>query len=151
MAETTTNPNSAEAATTGNGATEEVKGSNSKAFTQDEVDAIVAAQVKREASKSEELTRKAVADALAGQERKSKLTEEQRLSEERKAKDDELAEKERNITIRENRADAIEQLAKLGISADLADFVINADKGKTSENVKKLEKAFNKAVEASVG
>ena len=57
------------------------------------------ARVKREASESEELTRKTVADALA-KERKSKLTEEQRLSGERKAKDDGLAGKERNITIR---------------------------------------------------
>lgn len=51
VAETTT-PNSAEATTTGNGQTEETKGSNSKTFTQEEVDAIVAARLKCEAGGS---------------------------------------------------------------------------------------------------
>lgn len=46
VAETTT-PNSAEATATGNGQTEETKGSNSKTFTQEEVDAIVATRLKR--------------------------------------------------------------------------------------------------------
>lgn len=42
----------AEATATGNGQTEETKGSNSKTFTQEEVDAIVATRPKCEADKS---------------------------------------------------------------------------------------------------
>ena len=82
MADTATdNSNSTSATTTDAGTTEATKGGNSKTFTQEEVDAMLAARVKREAVKYDELTKKAVADALADQERKSKLTEEQRANE----------------------------------------------------------------------
>lgn len=83
MANTATdNSNSANATTADTGTTEATKGGNSKTFTQEEVDAMLAARVKREAAKYDEPTKKAVADALADQERKSKLTEEQRANEE---------------------------------------------------------------------
>ena len=62
------------------------------------------------------------------------MTEEERLSEARKQKDDELAQKERNITLHENRADAIEMLAEQNIDTKLVDFVVNIDNGKTAEN-----------------
>lgn len=63
------------------------------------------------------------------------MTEEERLSEARKQKDDELAQKERSITLRENRADAIEMLAEQNIDTKLVDFVVDIDNGKTAENV----------------
>lgn len=62
------------------------------------------------------------------------MTEEERLGEARKAKDDELAQKECNITLRENRADAIEILAGQNIDTKLVDFVVDIDNGKTAEN-----------------
>lgn len=78
------------------------------------------------------------------------MTEEERLSEARKQKDDELAQKERSITLRENRADAIEMLAEQNIDTKLVDFVVDIDNGKTAENVKALTKAFNDAVAKGV-
>ena len=149
MAETTT-PNSAEATATGNGQTEETKGSNSKTFTQEEVDAIVAARLKREAGKSEEFTRKAIAEALAEQERKSKLTEEQRVNEELTAKTNALKEREQAIVLRENKAEASVQLSKIGLDPELATLIVDVDMDKTKENIKVLEKAFNASVDATI-
>lgn len=77
MADTATDNSSSTSATaTDTGTTEATKGGNSKTFIQEEADAMLAARAKREAAKYDELTKKAVADALADRERKSKLTEE---------------------------------------------------------------------------
>ena len=130
--------------------TTEDKGSNSKTFTQDEVNAIVQKRMAEVGAKNDERTKSAIAEAIAEHDRKQKLTEEERLNEERKARDEELAEKERNITLRENRADAVEKLAELNIDTKLVDFVVDIDKDKTSENIDKLSKAFNNAVEKGV-
>lgn len=86
----------------------EDKGSNSKTFTQDEVNALIQRRVGEINAKNDERNKQAIQEALADYDRKAKMTEEKRLSEARKQKDNELAEKERNVTMRENRADAIE-------------------------------------------
>ena len=128
----------------------EDKGSNSKTFTQDEVNALIQKRVGEINAKNDVRNKAAIQEALADYDRKAKMTEEERLNEARKQKDDELAEKERNITMRENRADAIEQLADLNIDTKLVDFVVDIDKDKTAANVKALAKAFNEAVSKGV-
>lgn len=151
MADTATdNSNSTSATTTDTGTTEATKGSNSKTFTQEEVDAMLAARVKREAAKYDELTKKAVADALADQERKSKLTEEQRANEELAAKTNALEEREHAIILRENKAEASVQLSKIGLDPELASLIVDVDMDKTKENIKVLEKAFNASVDATI-
>ena len=151
MADTATdNSNSTSTTTTDTGTTEVTKGGNSKTFTQEEVDAMLAARVKREAAKYDELTKKAVADALADQERKSKLTEEQRASEELAAKTNALEEREHAIILRENKAEASVQLSKIGLDPELASLIVDVDMDKTKENIKVLEKAFNASVDATI-
>lgn len=151
MADTATdNSNSTSATTTDTGITEATKGGNSKTFTQEEVDAMLAARVKREAAKYDELTKKAVADALADQERKSKLTEEQRANEELAAKTNALEEREHAIILRENKAEASVQLSKIGLDPELASLIVDVDMDKTKENIKVLEKAFNASVDATI-
>lgn len=151
MADTATdNSNSASATTTDAGTTEATKGGNSRTFTQEEVDAMLAARVKREAAKYDELTKKAVADALADQERKSKLTEEQRTNEELAAKTNALEEREQAIILRENKAEASVQLSKIGLDPELASLIVDVDMDKTKENIKVLEKAFNASVDATI-
>ena len=151
MADTATdNSNSTSTTTTDTGTTEATKGGNSKTFTQEEVDAMLAARVKREAAKYDELTKKAVADALADQERKSKLTEEQRANEELAAKTNALEEREHAIILRENKAEASVQLSKIGLDPELASLIVDVDMDKTKENIKVLEKAFNASVDATI-
>jgi len=133
------------------GETEAKTGSNSsKTFTQDEVNALIQKRVNDINAKNDERNKQAIQEALADYDRKQKMTEEERLNEARKQKDDELAEKERSITLRENRADAVEMLAQRNIDTKLVDFVVDIDADKTAENVKALEKAFNEAVSKGV-
>ena len=60
------------------------------------------------------------------------------------------AEKKLKDEVRERRADAKDALSDRNIDTDLVDFVIDIDEDKTNSNIDKLEKAFNKAVEAGV-
>lgn len=123
---------------------------DSKTFTQDQLDAVLKERLERERKTSEEQTQKAVAQALADAERKAKLTAEERAAEESRKRADELADKERTIALRENRADAREALLSKNIPTDLVDFVIDVDAEKTMDNIVIIEKAFNKAVEEGV-
>lgn len=132
------------------GTTEEAKTSTPKTFTQEEVNLLISKRLNEASTKADERTKTAIAEALAEQERRAKMTEEQKLDEEFKTREDDIAEKERNITLRENRADAIEKLAELNIDTKLVDFVVDLDRDVTLQNVTKLSKAFNEAVSKAV-
>lgn len=147
MAEAT-NQNSAD---NGQAGTPEVNQTNTqKTFSQEEVNQLVSKRLNEANAKADERTKAAIAEAIAEHDRKAKLTEEERLNEARKAKDDELAEKERSITLRENRADGIEKLAELNIDTKMVDFVVDIDKDRMMDNITKLNKAFNEAVSKAV-
>lgn len=133
-----------------NTSNEEEKAVSSKTFTEEQVNKLIAKRVNEVNESNARRNKAAIAEALAEYDRKQKLTEDERLKEERKAKDDELAEKERSITLRENRADAIEALAAKNIDTKLADFVLDLDKEKQELKIKQLEKTFNEAVTKSV-
>lgn len=124
--------------------------SKEKTFTEEQVNKLIAKRVNEVNESNARRSKDAINEAIAEYERKQKLTEDERLNEERKARDAELAEKERNITMRENRADAIEALAAKGIDTKLADFVVDLDKDKQELKIKQLEKTFNEAVTKSV-
>lgn len=100
--------------------------------------------------KAEEKLKDEVSKALAEAERQSKLSEAEREKEFKAKQQKELEDRERTITLRERRADAKDALSDRNIDTDLVDFVIDIDEDKTNANIDKLEKAFNKAVEAGV-
>lgn len=126
------------------------EGADSKTFSQEQVDEIVGKRLAKAQKQAEEQTKKAIEDALAEAERKAKLSAEERAQEESKKKASELAEKEREIALRENRADARELLSEHKISTSLVDFVVDVDSDKTKENVETLAKAWTEAVEEGV-
>ena len=121
-----------------------------KTFTQEEVNNLVSKRLSEEKAKSDERNKQAIEEALKDYDRKAKMTEEERRKELLKAKDDELAEKERNITLRENRADAVVKLAELNIDTKMVDFVVDLDKDKMNDNITKLNQAFSEAVTKAV-
>ena len=124
--------------------------SEDKKFSQEDMDKVVQERVKREREQAEERTSKAIADALAEQERKAKLSESERKSEETKQREKEMADRERDITIRERRADAIEKLTEQNISTKLVNLVVDYDKDKMDENIENLAKAFSDAVQEGI-
>ena len=121
-----------------------------KTFTQEELEKTLSERLKREREKAD----KALAEKLKAEredwERQAKLSAEEKEAETRKKEAEKTAAREREITLRENRADARELLQEKNISADLVDFVVDVDPDKTKENIDSLEKVFLKAVEAGV-
>lgn len=123
---------------------------NSKTFSQDEVNEIVRKRINEANAKSEEKLNKAAADAIAEQERKAKLTDEQRASEAQKAKEAEIAKREQEVTLRERRAEASLILAEKNVPAEFVDYIVNTDADTMSENIDKLAKVWDEAVTHAV-
>ena len=121
-----------------------------KTFTQADIDKAISERLKREKDASEKRIAETLRKEREEWERQSKLSEEQRAEEQRKAMESELSEKERNLALRENRADARELLIERGIDSTLVDFVVDVDADKTKDNVNQLEKAYAQAVKAGV-
>ncbi len=121
-------------------------GSDPKTFTQDDIDTIIA---KRLASQQKKFD-KEMQDKLNEMERLSKLDEEEKEQELKSRRDNELAKREQELTLRERKLEAIDKLDEINIPISLVDFVVNSDADVMSENITKLEKAFNNAVSKAV-
>ena len=126
------------------------KGGDSKTFTQEDVDRIVKERLAKAEKKFEDRLNKAVSDAIADYERKSKLSDEDKAKEEEQMKLREIEERERNAALKENRADARELMQEKGIPTNLVDWVVDVDPEKTRENIEALGEAFHKAVSEAV-
>lgn len=127
-------------------AAQEEKQTDNHLFTQEDVDRTVESRLARERKKyDKELDRR-----IAEYDRQAKLSEEEREAERRAQSERELAEKELQITLRENLFNAKNVLIEKGISHELAELVVDADVEKQEQNIATLEKQFGKAVEAAV-
>lgn len=122
----------------------------SKTFSQDEVNEIVRKRINEANAKSEEKLKQAVAEAIAEQERKAKLTEEERATEAQKAKEAEITKREQEVTLRERKAEASLILAEKNIPAEFVDYVVNADADKMSADIDKLAEVWGEAVRKAV-
>ena len=123
---------------------------NQKTFTQEDFDKQLSKTLADKEAKLEKRMKEQLQKELEERERLAKLSAEEKEAEERKKREQETAAKEREITLRENRADARELLQEKKISTELVDFVVDIDAEKTKENIDNLEKAFTKAVEQGV-
>lgn len=121
-----------------------------KTFTQEEVNDLISKRINEVNSKNKASTEEAINKAVAEYKRQAKLTQEERDKESREKRDAELKNREDNITLRERRLDAQEELRKNNIPIDLVDFVISLDADKTKDNIDKLVSVYQKSVEAGV-
>ena len=133
---------------TPNTSTNEVQGG--KTFTQEEVNEIISKRINEINTKNKANTEDAVNKAIAEYERKAKLTQEERDKEERSKRELALKEREDNITLRERRLEAQEELRKNNVPIDLVDFVVTLDADKTKANIEALVKTYNKSVEDGI-
>ncbi len=121
-----------------------------KTFTQQDMDNLAGKVRSEEKAKYEKITQDAIAAAIAEHERQAKLTQDERDKEARKKREQELENRDLEITMRERTIEAKEALIKEGIPVDLVDFVVDKDKTKTNDNITKLSAAYKKAVEEGV-
>lgn len=123
---------------------------SNKTFSQDEVNNIVRKRINEINAKSEASIADAVEKAKIEWERQAKLTEEERASEAQKAKARELEERDRSLTLRERKADALVLMTEKKLPSALVDYVVDMDSDKTKANIEALSEAWNKAVEEGV-
>lgn len=139
-------PDDSEATTTGT----EGEPSGEKTFTQEEVDTLISKRIGEIKAKNEKAQAEAIQKALEEHDRQAQLSEEEKASEQLEKQKAELEGRTRELAIRENRIEAREILQEKGISAELADWVVRENADETKENIQKLEKVFNPAVEEAV-
>lgn len=129
---------------------DEAKKAEGKTFTQEDFDKQLSKTLAEKEAKLEKKMKEQLDKELAERERLAKLSAEEKAAEENRKAAEVTQAREREITLRENRAEARELLQEKNISTDLVDFVVDVDADKTKENINELEKAFLKAVEAGV-
>lgn len=117
-----------------------------KTFTQADIDRIIAKTIRQERDKAEKMAQQARTEA----EKLAKMSAEQRAQHEREQHERELQEREANITRRELRAQALEQLSERGLPSGLADVLNYTDAEQCSASMAAVEASFRAAVQQGV-
>lgn len=117
---------------------------------QAEFDRILGERLNKAQSKWEKDFQAKLDEAKTEAEKLAKMTADQKAQHERDKRDKELADRESEITRRELRATALEQLAEKGLPKNLADILSYTDADATNKSIEAVEKAFKDAVEAGV-
>ena len=113
-----------------------------KAFTQADIDRIIRA----EKAKWQRQQQKAVSEA----ERLAKLSTEERAAEEARVREEALNQREAEITRRELRAQALQDLAAQQMPAELAELLDYKDAQACSASIQKVKGVWQKAVQKGV-
>ena len=117
-----------------------------KSFTQADMDNLAGKIRGEEKAKTDAIVKQAIAEY----ERQAKVTAEEKEKEARTKREAELKAREEEITLRERKLQAQELLSQKHIPIDLVDFVVDLAETKTKDNIEKLSKTYNKAVEMGV-
>jgi membrane protein involved in colicin uptake len=121
-----------------------------KTFSQEDLDKL-AAKVRQEAKdRADKDLEKRLADEKADWERQAKLSAEEKASEELKKQEAALAKQAHDLAIRENRVEAHATLQEKSLPVDFIDLLVDEDNVKTTANIDKFEKAWNKALSEAV-
>ena len=121
-----------------------------KTYTQEELDALLQAEADRRVSQALKKAEKKNAEKVREAEKLAKLSEQERFQYELEQREKAIAEKEKQMALMENKAEASKALNERGISIALADFVVAEDADTMMDNIKLLEDEFKKSVKAEV-
>ena len=121
-----------------------------KTYTQEEVDALLQQEADRRVSSALKKAEKKNQEKIKEAEKLAKLSEQERFQYELEQREKKIAEKEKQMALMENKAEASKALNDRGISIALADFVVAEDADTMMENIKILEDEFKKSVKAEV-
>lgn len=113
-----------------------------EALLQQEADRRVSAALKKQERKTEEKVKEA--------EKLAKMNEAEKYEYELKQRELAIADKERQLSLMENKNAASKILAEKGISITLVDFIVAEDAETMNANIQVLDKAFKDSVKAEV-
>ena len=122
----------------------ENEGSETRTYSQEEVDALLQAEVDRRITSALKKQEKKNQEKIKEAEKLAQLNEEEKYKYQLEQREKALEEKERKMALMENKAEASNALNSRGISISLADLVVAEDADTMMENIKLLEEEFRK-------
>lgn len=139
----------------GEGSVEEIKGLSFDDFLKDpknraEFDRRVSKSLETAKGKWETEKNTAIENAKLEAEKLAQMTAEQKAEHERQKFAKQLEDREKAVTIRELKAEALSILAGKGMPSSLADVLDYTDAEKCKASIEAVETAFQQSVEASV-
>lgn len=121
-----------------------------KTYTQEEVDALLQQETDRRVTSALKKAQEKNAKKVKEAEKLAQMDAQQRYEYELQQREAAIAEKERQLTIAENTAEASKILANKGLSADLVQLVVAEDAETMQANIATLERAFKASVKEEV-
>lgn len=121
-----------------------------KTFSQEDIDKIVSERLEREREKFKKELESEKSKVQTEAERLAKLSEDEKIKELSEKQSKELADKEKSLTLRENKLIGIDKLNELKIPIRFVDFVLNEDKDQMDKNIDLLHEEWKKAISEEV-
>lgn len=119
-------------------------------YTLEEVQELLQKEGDRRVSMLQKKYEKQKEAAIKEAQKLAQMNEEDKYKYELEQREAKIAEKEKQIALMENRAEASRALASRGISIELVDLVVSDDADNMMANIKKLEEEFKKSVNEEV-
>lgn len=142
MDETTTSTNTE--------TTEVTETSESKTYTQAEVDELLQKEGDRRVTEAMKKAEKKNQAKIKEAQKLAKMDEEQKYAYELEQREKAIEAKERELAVAENKAEASRILADRGISVSLVDMVVAEDADEMMDKINTLDTAFKASVKAEV-
>lgn len=121
-----------------------------RTYTQEEVDALLQSEVDRRITSALQKQQKKNDEKLKEAQKLAQMNEQQKYEYELSLREQAIAEKERQLTLAENKNVASKILAEKGLSLTLVDFVLSDDAETMNNNINILDRAFKACVKAEV-
>ena len=136
----------AELENTNTGAEQNASEPTPKTYTQEEVDALLQKEGDRRVTEALKKAERKQADKAKEAEKLARMNATEKYEYELEQREKAIAEKERALTLAENKNEASKILAEKDIDLALVDFVVAEDADTMNENIKKLDKAIKESV-----
>lgn len=125
-------------------------GTETKVYTQEEVDKMLQSEVDRRITSALKKQAKSNEAKIKEAQKLAQMNESEKFQYELEQREKAIEEKEKALALAENKNTASQILADKGLSLSLVDFVIAEDAETMNSNIRLLEKAFKDSVKREV-
>lgn len=125
-------------------------GTETKTYTQEEVDKMLQSEVDRRITSALKKQAKSNEAKIKEAQKLAQMNESEKFQYELEQREKAIEEKEKALALAENKNEASKILADKGLSLSLVDFVIAEDAETMNSNIRLLEKAFKDSVKREV-
>ncbi len=121
-----------------------------KTFTQEELDKVLQDRLAKQDAKFDKKLDIKIKETQKEADRLNKLDTEEKEKELQTKAQKALTDKERTLTLRENKLEGIKKLDEMGIPIKFVDFILNSDLETMDSNIEKLNSEWTTAIEEGV-